>query len=128
VLLDLAQRPDRPKFQQLKNAESTASVGATRVGSGVYLGSRPSYADSQNDEGVVLEGVTEGSPAEKAGLKGGDRIIRFAGKDVKNIEGYMEAMSGSKPGDSVEIVVVRDGKDVTVKATLGTRPSRSSQN
>jgi S1-C subfamily serine protease len=103
-------------------------VGATRVGSGVYLGSRPSYAESQNDEGVVLEGVTEGSPAEKAGLKGGDRIIRFAGKDVKNIEGYMEAMSGSKPGDSVEIVVVRDGKDVTVKATLGTRPSRSSQN
>jgi len=77
---------------------------------------------------VKIDGVSEGSPAEKAGLKGGDVIVKFAGKDVKDIEGYMQAMSGHKPGETVEIVVKREGQETTLKATLGSRPGGASRN
>ena len=78
--------------------------------------------------GVKLDGVSEGSPAEKAGLKEGDVIVKFAGKDVKDIESYMAAMAGSKPGDEVEIIVKRGGKETTAKAKLGSRPGASPKN
>ena len=122
VLLDLARRPTRPAFAKLVNPKAASpGVGAARSGSGAYLGTRPAYGESETP-GVKLDGVTEGSPAEKAGLKGGDIIIKFAGKDVKSIEDYMEAIGTKKPGDQAEIVVKRDGKEQTLGVTLGTRP------
>jgi hypothetical protein len=124
VLLDLARRPDRPKFVKATGAASQPAVGAVRSGHGVYFGSRPNYAFE--GEGVKLDGVTEGSPAEKAGLKGGDIIIRFGGVEVTDVETYMNAMSGKKPGDEVDVVVRRDGEEKTLKAKLGERPSRSA--
>jgi S1-C subfamily serine protease len=72
---------------------------------------------------VLLDGVTENSPAEKAGLKKGDIIIKFDGKTIENIEEFMEGLSGHKPGDSVEIAVKREGEEKSLKATLGTRPN-----
>jgi S1-C subfamily serine protease len=81
----------------------------------------PDYGESSN--GVKLAGVREGSPAEKGGLKAGDVIVKFAGKPVSTIQDYMENLSRSKPGDTVELGVRREGKDVTVKVTLGRRPS-----
>jgi S1-C subfamily serine protease len=90
-------------------------------GSGAYLGTRPAYGE--NVEGVKLEGVSDGSPAQKAGLQGGDILIKFAGSKITDIETYMTALSAKKPGDEVEIVVNRDGKEVTLKAVLGSRPS-----
>lgn len=127
ILLDLAQRAERPAFKKLERTPAPAVASASR-GSGVYFGSRPAYAASQEGKGVVLEGVTPGSPAEKAGLKEGDRITKFGGKDVTDVESYMAAMGGFKPGDVVEIVLDREGKPLTVKATLATRPSRDNQN
>ncbi|MDB5351898.1 MAG: putative aminopeptidase [Planctomycetota bacterium] len=127
LTLDLVRRPERLKFTKLGRAPTVAS-GAGRGGSNAYLGSRPSYGESPEGGGVKLDGVSEGSPAEKAGLKEGDVIIKFAGKDVKDIEGYMAAMSGNKPGDEVDIVVKRDGKETTLKAKLGARPGGSPKN
>lgn len=118
LLLDLSERPSRPVF--VKPARGPAMASASR-GSGVYLGTRPSYGDIPEGGGVKLEGVNEGSPAEKGGMKGGDIVIKFGDKEVKDIEGYMSAMSGHKVGETVEIVVNRDGKDVTLKVKLGTR-------
>ncbi len=118
LLLDLAQRPERPKFVKLGRGPAMASASR---GSGVYLGSRPSYADVPEGGGVKLDGVNDDSPAAKGGMKAGDVVVKFAGKDVKDIDGYMAAMSGHKPGETIEIVVRRDGKDVALKITLGTR-------
>jgi hypothetical protein len=125
VALNLASRPERPVFvkapaRPAASASAAASPGAVK-GGGAYFGSRPAYGEDV--EGVKLEGVTEGSPAEKAGLKGGDVIVKFGGVAVKDIESYMVAMSAKKPGDVVEVVVLRDGEEVTLKATLGARPS-----
>jgi hypothetical protein len=121
MLLNLLGRPERPTFVKAP-AAPRREVGAVRVGGGAYLGSRPSYGDDV--EGVKLDGVSDGSPAEKAGLKGGDIIVRFAGLPVRDIESYMTALSSKKPGDTVEIVVQRGEETVTLKATLGSRPSR----
>jgi membrane-associated protease RseP (regulator of RpoE activity) len=125
LVLDLARRPTRPEFVKLGPGEPR-SVGAVRGGSGSYLGTRPAYGESDTP-GVALDGVSEGSPAEKAGLKGGDVIIRFGGKDVRDIEDFMIGLNAHKPGDEVEVVVRRDGKDVSLKATLGSSDRTSSK-
>ena len=57
-------------------------------------------------------------PAAKAGLKTGDRIVELAGKPVKNITTYMEAMAAQKKGDTIEVTVVRDGKKQNIKVKL----------
>ena len=64
------------------------------------IGIRPSYGDA--GEGVLLGGVSDGGPAEKAGMKEGDRIVEIGGKPVKNLEGYMVLIAAHKKGEPVE--------------------------
>ena len=49
-------------------------------------------------------------------------IIGYAGKPIATIYDYTDSLGRNKPGDKVEIVVKRDGKDVTLTVTLGSRP------
>lgn len=105
----------------------TFQVNATERPEPVYFGSRPSYTDN-NGEGVKLDGVSEGGPAEKAGLKEGDVIVKFAGKDVRDLGSYMAAMSSKKVGDTVEVVVKRDGKEKTFRVKLASRPGAGPKN
>jgi len=72
----------------------------------------------------VGQGVSEGSPAEKGGLKGGDVIVRLGDKKVGTIYDYMEALGARKPGDEVDVTVKRDGKEVKLRVKLGSRPGR----
>ena len=51
--------------------------------------------------------MTSGSPAQKAGIKKGDVVVKYKGKDVTTMEGLQEKMSRSKAGDKVEITVKR---------------------
>ena len=101
---------DRPAFIKVKGG------GGTRPSSGPRLGIRPGYEEGV--EGLKIEGVVEGGLAEKSGIKTGDNIVSVAGKPVKNIESYMEAMASTKVGTTIEIVVERGGKKVTVKVKL----------
>jgi hypothetical protein len=118
LLLDLVRRPHRPEF--VKVARRGARTDPGRAAVSVYLGSIPSYDD--DNKGVKLSGVREGSPAEKGGLKGGDVVVKLGGKPIATIYDYTESLAHSKPGDVVEVVVQRDGKDVALKVTLGERP------
>ena len=117
LLLDLAERPERPRFVKL--AGTRPEAGGTVGGTGVYMGTQPAYG--ADVKGVKLEGVAEGGPAEQGGLKGGDVIVKFDNKAIDDIEGFMEALSSHKPGDEVEVVVQRDGKDMPLKVKLGSR-------
>jgi S1-C subfamily serine protease len=71
--------------------------------------------------GLRLTGVSPGSPADSAGLKAGDVIVEFHGMPVKDLYQYSDALYAHKPGDEVSIVVIRDGKRLTLKAKLGKR-------
>ena len=85
----------------------------------VYVGTIPDYA-SQVD-GLKLTGVSEGGPAQKAGLQGGDIIIEFGGKKISNIYDYTYALGDFSPGDIVDVVVLRNGEKHTFKVELGAR-------
>ena len=85
-----------------------------------YVGTIPDYGEEV--EGVKLSGVREGSPAAKAGIQGNDVIIEFAGVKIKNVYDYTYVLQEHKPGDVVEIIVLRNGQRMILKATLGQRP------
>ena len=87
------------------------------------MGGIPDY--SEEGPGVRFSGVSPGSPAEKAGLRGGDVLVRFGEKEIRNIYDYTYALGERKPGDVVTLVVKREGKDVPLEMTLGTRPGGS---
>jgi hypothetical protein len=120
ILLDIVERPERPAFVRLSRPGRGGGADPARAGVSVYLGTMPDYGDEAK-QGMKLAGVTEGSPAEKAGLKGGDVIIRFEGKPIATIYDFMDSLGRHKPGDTVRISVKRDGQEKTLEATLGTR-------
>jgi hypothetical protein len=91
-------------------------------GLGSYLGSIPDY-DEGTSNGVRLAGVAQGSPAAMAGLREGDVIIKLAERNIQNLEDLTTALSSKKPGEQVEIVVLRTGNPITVRATLRPRSS-----
>ncbi len=71
-------------------------------------------------KGVVLSDVTKGSPAEKAGLKRGDVLIRFNGKKVENAHSLSRLVAGTPPDTKVKVDVIRDGKGKTIRVAIGT--------
>ncbi|MEP7064973.1 MAG: M28 family peptidase [Gemmatimonadota bacterium] len=117
VARDIADRPARLTYVRSSQPPSSMARGP---GNGAYFGSVPdmSAADVQ---GVKLAGVTAGSPADKAGVQAGDVIVEFGGKNVKDIYEYTDAIGAQKPGDSVQVVVLRAGTRLALTATLGSR-------
>lgn len=114
LVLDLARRPERPAFSVSEEAEPEPRRMA--AGNGASLGTIPDYDESV--EGLRLNGVREGSAADKAGLTGGDIIIGFAGKPVGTIYDFMEGLNESKPGDRVSIEIRRGDETLTLEAVL----------
>jgi len=88
-------------------------------GYGAYLGSIPDFGETV--DGVRLAGVTEDSPAALAGLREGDIIVSFAGSKIHDLEGLVKLLRAKKPGDEVEIVVLRTGVALTLRTTLRAR-------
>jgi aminopeptidase YwaD len=112
----LSQQPHRPQFSKAKESGEPRGRGEFRV----YLGTIPDYGEEV--QGVKLSGVREGSPAAKAGMKGGDIIVECAGKQIKNVYDYTYVLGDRKPGEMVEIVVLRNNERVKLQATLEQRP------
>jgi len=77
---------------------------------------------AQNAGGETLEAVVKGGPAEKAGVKEGDVIVRVGGHDVDAEHPLDLVLAGFAPGQTVDLEIVRGEKTVTVSITLGTRP------
>jgi hypothetical protein len=88
-------------------------------GYGPWFGSVPDFGEGIT--GVKFADVTGGSPAAKAGLKGGDVMVEFDGKPLGNLYDFTYALRGKKPGDEVKVKVLRDGKPLEVTVTLGKR-------
>jgi len=90
------------------------------AGHGAYFGIVPDFG-GEPDKGAKISGTSEGSPAEKAGLKPGDVIVKFAGKTITGLYDLSFVLKEKKPGDEVEVVVIRDGESITLKAQLARR-------
>ena len=111
----------RPRVTyQRARADSAMGRIAGGGGYGAYLGTIPDYMKTEG--GVLLSGVRAGSPADSAGLRGGDTVVRFDGIAIDNIYDYTFALRSRKPGQRVRITVARGGREVELAATLGRRP------
>jgi Do/DeqQ family serine protease len=72
--------------------------------------------------GIVVREVQTGTAAASAGLRTGDVIVRFDGDDVRDDSKFRLKVAETPVGKSVPVVIYRDGKEKTVKVTLGERP------
>jgi serine protease Do len=78
-------------------------------------------------EGVLIREVTAKSPAEKAGIKEGDVVVKLDGKDVAGPFEFIRSLGEKKPGDKLELKVQRGGKEETIAAVLGERIAPPAQ-
>jgi aminopeptidase YwaD len=119
VMMHLAAGKVSPQYARA--ASAPAMEGDSR-GYGAYLGTVPDYsAMGETTGGVLLADVRPGSPADKAGIQGKDRIVSIGGTRIENLYDMSYALQDHKPGDTVDIIVVRGDARVTLRATLSTR-------
>jgi hypothetical protein len=100
----------RPTYAVAKSDSQGRTMGFR-----VYLGTIPNYSES--NDGLRLDGVRDDSPAAKAGLKAGDRVIRLAGREVRNVYDYTYALGEMKAGQEYEIEAVRGTETLKLKIT-----------
>ncbi len=116
----LARRvADAPEKMQFIKPPPSASLPRAGKDGSPYFGVLPDYGF--DGKGVKVSGVLPGSPAEKAGLKENDVILSLNGQDFEDVKGYSSIFFKLKPGDEITVIVNRDGKSLTVKATLMTK-------
>lgn len=77
------------------------------------------WFDGGEGKGVLVAEVSEDSPAAKAGLKRDDIITKFDGHEVTDVQTFRSRVSTTKPGTDVELVLMRNGKEVTKDVTIG---------
>jgi serine protease Do len=78
------------------------------------------YASYYNlPEGILITDVTSNSGAQKAGIKAGDVLVGMDGKDIKTMADLDAVKEAHKPGDTVTVIVSRNGSKVTLKLTFG---------
>jgi len=115
---EIADAPERPTFQKV--AEEQGERRSYKVRTGVI----PEFG--YDGPGFKISGVAGNSPAEKAGLAGGDVVVRFGEREIRNIYDYMYALGDHKPGDTVVLVVRRGEETLELPVTL--EPGRSRGN
>jgi serine protease Do len=76
----------------------------------------------EKEGGVLVGDVLSGGPAEQSGLRRGDVIIRFNGREVENVQMFTRMVAATPPDTSVEVDVVRNGKVEAIPVSLGTMP------
>jgi serine protease Do len=98
--------------------------GETRRG---WIGVRIQQLDDQIAEtlglgkarGALVAGVTENGPAAKSGMQSGDVVVKFDGTDIREMRDLPRVVADTAVGKTVDILVVRKGKEVPLKITLG---------
>jgi len=111
VALDLDNSNTRPDYIAV-NRKDTVKISGVKV----KVGTIPDFAG--NVDGYKISGVSEGSPAQIAGLVGGDIIIEFGGKKISNIYDFTYALGDYVPGDLVNVVVKRGEEEIEFQVEL----------
>jgi hypothetical protein len=117
VLDRMANQEARLAYVEVQQPQAPGRGGGG--GYGPWFGSVPDFRD--DIEGVLFADVMTNSPAAKAGLKPGDILVEFDGKEIKNLNDYAFTLRTKQPGDVVPVVVKREGQDVRVDVTLEQR-------
>jgi S1-C subfamily serine protease len=78
--------------------------------------------------GALVGQVVGGGPAQKAGIRQGDRIVQIGGQPVHNPDDLAATVNDHEPGEKIDVLLERGGQRRTLTVTLGTQPAQSSQN
>ncbi|HRP92750.1 MAG TPA: M28 family peptidase [Ignavibacteriaceae bacterium] len=114
VALAIANSEIRPDYISVERKDTGKMTGTK-----VYVGTVPDFAGEV--DGYKLGGVTDGSPAAKAGLQAGDIIIKFGDKKISNIYDFTYALGDYVPGDKVNVIVKRGEEELNIEIELGSR-------
>ena len=110
VIRELATAPGRPAYIEV------ASPQFARGGDRPYFGSIPDFGKPGG--GYAISGVAKDSPAARGGLAGGDLIVRLGESAITNLEDFDSALRKYKAGETVPVVVLREGKEVRLAVKL----------
>jgi hypothetical protein len=114
----LATQPEPPTYVEIRRIEQIGDPAA--AGDRPSFGSMPAYPNPAKD-GVLLEAVLEGSPADKAGIRGGDVLLEFGGERITVLEEFEAALRRHRPGDRVKVKVRRGEEVLEAEVTLARR-------
>jgi S1-C subfamily serine protease len=78
------------------------------------------------DHGALITDVQDGSPAASAGLQIGDVIVNIDGFDIYNPDELLQRLVLHKPGDQVQVTVIRNGQQSQVGMTIGEAPVQTA--
>lgn len=132
----------RPASQAAVTDRSTSAAGGYLgiTGKTVTSGIASAIGLASTSRGVLVESVVADSPAEDAGLRGGDKqvtvgneqvtvggdvIIGFGNQSVSSMDELKEFLQQSDPGDRVTLTILRDGRQARVRVVLGDQPTTS---
>lgn len=114
LIIRLVENLDKqPKLTFL--ATKNKSMGSARAFK-VTMGVMPSYTSSE--EGLKVDGVTEGKPAQKAGIVAGDVIVQIGSYQIKDMQGYMDALGKFEKGQVVPVKLKREKEILTLSVTF----------
>jgi len=116
---DVARRLATQEQRLTFSEQSATSEQPVRVNLRASLGTIPDYSGGVS--GVLLSGVSKNSPAETAGVRGGDIVVELAGRKIENVYDYTYAIDALKVGQPVTIVLMRDGQRVELTITPASR-------
>ena len=118
IVADAAVRPERFRFvspeEQRQQREAAERANQPQVS--VYVGVVVD-ADSEGD-GVMLAEIAEDSPAARAGLRAGDRLVRWDGQKLTDADAWRQLLARHKADDTVNIGVKRGEEEITLSLTL----------
>jgi putative serine protease PepD len=98
-----------------------SQIAAGKTVAHAFLGVR--VGDSASPAGAKLVLVQDNTPASRAGLRTGDVIVKLGDSQITGGDDLSSVIDAKKPGDSIGVTYVRDGKQHSTTVTLGTRPS-----
>ena len=115
IATELNSTTDKPQYVAVEMPRQPAAGRSNRV----TMGTIPDF--SEQGQGFKISGVRPGGPAEKAGMLGGDVIVKFGNVEIKNLYDFTNALGEHKPGDQVDVVYKRGNETKTTKVTLEKR-------
>ncbi len=118
AMTDELANTDRGSLAWVKPVADPNAEQRTVTAARVWFGSIPDYAASPEDGGMQIAGTSPGGPAEKAGLKKGDIIKKVGDFEVVDIYDFMDSLGSFSNGDTVDVLILREGEPMTVKLTF----------
>ncbi|MDP3436816.1 MAG: PDZ domain-containing protein, partial [Bacteroidales bacterium] len=112
IVYNISEKGFVPVYQK-----SEAPVSSARSSFKVTLGVIPDFTYEKGD-GFRVGSVSDGRPAQRAGMKEGDIIISMNSKKINNIYDYMSALGELKQGSKAQVIIKRDSTEITLQIDL----------